>query len=106
MLFEQAPDCPAYIQKRSKRTLPILKNIDDHYTSDCDLICFLLGLSSSIMIHTILLAALFACGQSASLEALTALSSERMIFQTEHGDIEMAFYPQVRGGRLSICMDT
>ena len=33
--------------------------------------------------------------QAASFDALTELGKERMVFQTDYGIIEMAFYPKV-----------
>lgn len=42
---------------------------------------------------------ILSCGATTSFK----LSPERIVFQTKHGDIEMALYPEVIKGTLTMC---
>ena len=47
------------------------------------------------MLYLYVLGVILRYAAAASVETLTALSQERMVFQTDFGVIEMAFYPKV-----------
>lgn len=64
------------------------------------------GLISSFTLYFI--GTFLTCSATASLGSLTTLSEERMVFQTDYGTIEMAFYHKVIGfqSRISSASET